>query len=88
MITPLQFVDLADAFRTASGIERETTLSHRMFGDTKKLAMLRAGGDLTLTRAIEGLRYMAGNWPSGQPLPALLVQSVGVDPRNSVEAAE
>ena len=88
MITPLQFVALADAFRLASGIERDTTLSHRIFGDTKKLAMLRAGGDLTLTRAADGLRYMAVNWPAGQALPDLLVQSVGGDPRSAKEAVE
>lgn len=63
-------LDLADAYKAAAGIERDTTLSYRMFGDSKKLRLLREGGDITLTRYHAAIEWLLETWPEGHPVPA------------------
>lgn len=60
------------AFREAIGLAQESTLSHRVFGDTKKIAQLRAGSDITLGRYNAAMGWFATHWPEGVEPPAAL----------------
>lgn len=68
-------ITLADLYASATGL-REVTLSHRMFGDSKKLASLRAGADITVSRFNGAIAWLSTNWPDslewpmGTPRPA------------------
>lgn len=72
MITKDTLLQMADAFRAAAGIERETTLSSRIFDDSKRLTNLRGAGDITIGSFTRAMAYMAANWPEGQDLPPAL----------------
>lgn len=63
---------IADCYREMAGIPAEKTLSYRIFGDSKKLEMMRSGGDLTVTRYNMAMSWFAHCWPDGQPMPAEL----------------
>tara|TARA_R110002049_G_scaffold23545_10_gene83668 strand:- start:52466 stop:52714 length:249 start_codon:yes stop_codon:yes gene_type:complete len=54
---------VADAYKRASGIEFDRTVSHRVFGDSKKLSALRTGSDITLRRYNDALLWFSENWP-------------------------
>lgn len=62
----------ADAWKEATGIGRDTTLSHRMFGDSKRLGQLREGRDITVGRFNAAMAWMAAHWPEGRAVPELL----------------
>lgn len=69
MLTKHNLIAICESYRALCGIERETTLSYRIFGDTKKLRLLRVGeSDLTLTRFYAALDYLLDNWPESAPL--------------------
>lgn len=71
MLTVPNLIRIADRFRELADIPKETTLSHRMFGDSKKLRQLRdRSTDLTLSRFIGALSYLADNWPDDHPRPS------------------
>lgn len=76
MITKETLIELADQFRDACGIERESTLSYRIFADSKRLTNLRGDGDITLSSFARAMIYMATNWPEGHALPPHLVPYV------------
>ena len=59
---------LADAFIAATSV-KEVTLSHRVFGDSKKLAAIRSGADITLGRFNAALEWFSANWPEGAEWP-------------------
>jgi len=59
---------LADAFIAATSV-KEVTLSHRVFGDSKKLAAIRGGADITLGRFNAALEWFSANWPEGAEWP-------------------
>jgi hypothetical protein len=73
MLTKDDLLHVADQFRDLAGIEEETTLSHRIFGDTKKLRQLREGSGITLERFNAAMQYLATRWPEGCALPEALV---------------
>ena len=68
MLTVDHLLRLADAYRTATSLE-EVTLSHRLFGDSKKLAAMRDGADITVTRFNNAMLWFAANWPDGAMWP-------------------
>jgi hypothetical protein len=72
MIRVTDLLSVADDFRSAAGLERESTLSHRIFGDTKVLARLRQGGEITVGRFNAAMQWLVLNWPDGSPKPAVL----------------
>lgn len=73
MIDIAEFIALADTYKRLTGVERDTTVSYRVFGDTKKLGQLRAGAcDLTVGRYNAALVWFGANWPEGADRPALL----------------
>jgi hypothetical protein len=46
-----------------------TTVSWRVFGDTKKLRALENGGDLQTKRAACALQWFSDNWPANACWP-------------------
>lgn len=65
-------ITIASAYLTASDARQESTVSHRVFGDTKKLAALRAGADITLGRFNAAMTWFASNWPEAAEMPDAL----------------
>lgn len=61
-------LSVADAFKMATGLE-DVTLSHRLFGDSKKLLALRNGADITVGRFNASMGWLAANWPAGAVWP-------------------
>lgn len=76
-----QLLILARAYGDAAGIER-STVSWRVFGDTKKLAAIEAGADIQVRRQERAVAWFARNWPSGAEWPAGIPR-----PASSPEAA-
>ena len=78
MIDLSELFPLFDEFCRLSGIS-ESTLSSRLYGESKKIALLRAGGGLTVDRFNYTVRYLDGLWPEGAvwksklPRPSLAV---------------
>jgi hypothetical protein len=68
-------IELADAYRIAAGLDRDQTVSYRVFRDSKKLSDLRAGAGITVSRFNSTMEWFGQNWPEGKPLPPAL-QSV------------
>lgn len=66
---------LADEFIRAGNV-RETALSSRLFGESKKLALLRSGTDVTLARYRAAILWFSENWPDGADWPADLFRPV------------
>lgn len=62
-------VAIADAYRAASGVPQESTVSYRVFGDTKKLTQLRGAADITVARYSAAMDWFVANWPEGHSLP-------------------
>lgn len=65
-------LEVADAYKLAAGISADTTVSSRVFGDSKKITALRAGGDITVGRFNSAIQWFRGNWPSGAAMPDVL----------------
>lgn len=59
---------LADAYGRAERIET-TTVSWRVFGDTKKLGALKHGKDIQVKRFEAALQWFSDHWPDGTPWP-------------------
>ena len=72
MKTIQHLLALADAYKVAAQIEQDSTVSHRVFGDTKKLAALRAGADITTRRFNAAFVWFSTNWPEGAERPNFL----------------
>ena len=68
-------INIADLYKAAEGIEADSTVSHRVFGDTKKLSALRAGADITVGRFNAAMAWFASNWPAGADRPAVLLST-------------
>lgn len=47
----------------------EKTVSNRVFSDSKKLAAMRAGGDITVGRFNAAMLWFCANWPEGADWP-------------------
>lgn len=68
MATERDLIALADAYAALTGAS-ETTISCRVFGDSKKLAAIRRGKDITLRRFNAAVQWFADNWPAGAEWP-------------------
>lgn len=64
-----QLLTLARAYGLAAGI-KASTVSWRVFGDSKKLADIEAGADIQVRRQERAMRWFAENWPSGAEWPS------------------
>ncbi len=65
---------ISNLLQLADGYERfalvtDTTLSFRVFGDSKKLAALRSGSDITTGRFNAAIGWFSANWPEGLAWP-------------------
>ena len=69
---------LIDAYQKARDVS-DTTLSFWMFNDSKKIAALRTGSDMTTTRFNAAVQYFSDNWPESAVWPLEV-------PRPKVEA--
>jgi hypothetical protein len=63
-------IDLADLFALFEEYCRvldipETTLSNRLYDESKKIALLRRGDGLTVKRFNHTVKYLHENWPQG-----------------------
>ncbi len=54
---------LADTFEEYEGLS-DTTLSFRIFGDSKKLGALRGEADITTGRFNDALKWFDEHWPT------------------------
>lgn len=63
-----QILTLGRAYAEAEGIEL-STVSWRVFGDTKKLHALESGKDLHTRRAAAALDWFRSNWPERAEWP-------------------
>ena len=63
-----RLLTVARAFGEAAGLP-ETTVSWRVFGDTKKLPRIKAGADLQTRRLEMAMRWFSTNWPNGHAWP-------------------
>lgn len=68
-------LSLADEFLRVQGI-RETALSSRLFGESKKLALLRSGTDLTLSRYRLAVHWFDEHWPTEAQWPTSIPRPV------------
>lgn len=59
---------VADAYKVALQIE-DTTVSSRVFQDSKKLEALRSGADITISRFNSAMRWFSENWPVAAEWP-------------------
>ncbi|MHB2265010.1 hypothetical protein [Aliihoeflea sp. PC F10.4] len=80
MIETANLTTLADAYLDATGT-KDVTLSFWVFNDSKKLAALRSGADITVGRFNAALIWFAENWPADALWPANVA-------RPTLEAAE
>lgn len=63
-----QLLSLANTYEAATGIGR-TTLSWRVFSDTKKLQSLHDGKDIQTKRLESAIAWFSANWPEGADWP-------------------
>jgi hypothetical protein len=68
MMETAHLVELADTYMKVTGL-KEVTLSHRVFGDSKKLAAIRGTADITVSRFNAALRWFDENWPETAAWP-------------------
>jgi len=66
MIDTQALLHRADQYKAAAGISDDTTVSYRVFGDTKKLSAMRAGADITVRRFNAAMAWFDANWPSSR----------------------
>ncbi|PYE89624.1 hypothetical protein [Phyllobacterium leguminum] len=78
MMNATHILILADAYKTALGIE-DKTVSSRVFDDSKKLTAIRFGSDLTLSRFNAALRWFDANWPEGVEWPETVLRPATVE---------
>lgn len=73
MITETDLLSVVDVYSAAKGW-KDATSSRHIFNDGKKIAQLRSGGTITLTRLNDALRYLARNWPDDAVWPENIEQ--------------
>jgi hypothetical protein len=86
MITEADLIRVADAYAVAAGVE-EKTVSHRVFGDSKKLTAIRAGKDITVRRLNDALAWFSTNWPQNAIWPKSVTRPFRPDPLQGDGAA-
>ncbi|MFG1262341.1 hypothetical protein [Xanthobacter aminoxidans] len=64
-----QLLIVTDAFSRARGLS-QSRVATLLFNDGKKLALLRAGGDLVTGSYERALCWLSENWPEDAPWPS------------------
>ena len=57
-----------DAYETGDPI-KDTTLSFRVFGDSKTIGLLRGGADITTGRLQRAMEWLSDHWPENGAWP-------------------
>lgn len=71
------FIRCIDAYKAATGIPKDRTVSMRVFGDTKKLELLRSrSADITTGRLHNAFLWLRDNWPVGAEPPEELIDTI------------
>lgn len=78
---------VADAYMAATSV-KEVTLSHRLFGDSKKLTALREGADITVGRFNGAMRWFDENWPEAAEWPANVGKPMTLERLDEILGAE
>lgn len=79
MIQIAHLLSVADAFQQALPVS-DTTLSFRVFRDSKKLGALRAGSDITTGRFNDAMAWFSENWPEHAVWPETIPRPAQVAP--------
>lgn len=82
MITEADLLAVIDAFSAAYGWKDATASTH-LFNDGKKVAQLRAGGTITVSRLNDALKYLSANWPRGARWPKGVKRPPTIQPRKT-----
>jgi hypothetical protein len=69
MVTAHDLLSLARLYADAENVPL-TTVSSRVFDDSKKLSSLQEGADLTLRRCGSALQWFSDHWPIGLAWPS------------------
>ncbi len=72
-------IDARDILRLTDALQRidplpDTTISHRIFDDGKKLTAIRNGSDLTTSRYRVAVEWFDRNWPADALWPTDIVR--------------
>lgn len=67
-ITIDNLLHLSDLYAGHEGVD-DTTLSWRVFGDTKKLRAIRAGRDIQVRRCERAMQWLSDHWPADLEWP-------------------
>lgn len=63
-------VQVAAEYGRAAQLD-DTTVSWRLFGDSKKLKAIKGeGADIQVRRLEKAMQYLSSNWPEGATWPA------------------
>lgn len=69
-MSPIEnFLQLVDTYCGLCGIA-DATLSTRLFNDGKRIAAIRAGGDVGARRLQIAINWFSANWPRDTKWPA------------------
>ena len=63
-----QLLALARSYAAAEGLEL-STVSWRVFGDTKKLGAIETGSDIQVRRFEKAVLWFSDHWPQGLAWP-------------------
>jgi hypothetical protein len=62
-------LSLIDRYAEANRLS-PATVSKKLFNDGKRIAAIRAGGDVGTRRLARAINWFAANWPEGADWPA------------------
>lgn len=79
MIEIAHLLRVADAYKASTGVE-DTTVSNRVFADTKKIGAMRNGADITIGRFNAALHWFSTNWPEGAEWPTDVPRPTAAQP--------
>lgn len=68
MVSAQTILAIADAYASATDVPL-VTVSSRVFSDSKKLAAISDGADLTLKRYTSALQWFSDHWPENTAWP-------------------
>lgn len=74
-----QLLSLSNAYAAAEGIEL-TTVSWRLFGDSKKLSAISGGSDIQVGRYERAIAWLSDNWPAAAEWPEAIARPAHPSP--------
>lgn len=72
MMSISELLKVADAYKEAAGLDKDSTVSSRVFNDGKKLTALREGSDIVTGRYNAAFVWFYDHWPEGKAMPKTL----------------